>query len=331
MTFKRYGICLSLPALFWCIASPAGLGAAGRGNPVQVRTAPEVGFDFTPGRLQITIGGKDFATYIFSHPKVLRPFFASVKTPAGIQATRNFPPVEGVDDMDHDVMHPGIWLAFGDISGRDYWRNKCRVEHELFSENPRGGAGKGTFTVRNFYQDEKGDRKILEVCKYTVLARPNHTILIYDSTFSSAGEDFYLGDQEEMGLGIRVNTKIAERYGGMITNADGLKTAKKCWSQASAWIDYSGEVEGTKIGMMVMPNPANFRPTWYHARDYGYVAANPFGRKSMEKGEADKTWVKKGQQFRYGNGIAIYSAPGGTEIDHAAIYKDYLGAIGAGK
>jgi hypothetical protein len=290
-----------------------------------------VAFKFVPGQLQITIGGKDFATYVFSHPKVTRPFFMSVKTPSGIQATRNFPPVQGVDDVDHDTFHPGIWHSFGDISGRDYWRNKCKVEHELFSEAPQGGPGRGTFTVRNYYQDEQGNRKVLELCKYTILARPGYTLLIQDSSFSSTEEDFYFGDQEEMGFGMRVNTKIAERYGGTMVNADGLKGAKACWSQASAWIDYSGVVEGTRIGMTLMPDPANFRASWYHARDYGLIVANPFGRKSMEKGEADKTSVKKGQSFRYRNGVAIHSGPEGAPADPGALYKAYLEAIGSRK
>jgi hypothetical protein len=290
-----------------------------------------VAFKFAPGKLQITIDGKDFATYSFSDPKIARPYFAQVKTPSGIQATRTFPPVQGVDDVDHDTMHPGIWHSFGDISGRDYWRNKCKTEHELFAEAPQGGPGKGTFTVRNYYQDDKGNRKVLEVCKYTILARPGFTILIQDSTFSSAEEDFYFGDQEELGIGIRVNTKIAERYGGAMVNADGLKGAKACWSQASAWIDYSGVVDGTRIGMTIMPDPGNFRASWFHARDYGVIVANPFGRKSMEKGEADKTVVKKGQKFHYGNGIAIYSGPEGTPVDPGAMYKVYLEAIGARK
>ena len=28
---------------------------------------------------------------------------------------------------DHPTMHPGLWLAFGDINGADFWRNKGRV------------------------------------------------------------------------------------------------------------------------------------------------------------------------------------------------------------
>lgn len=312
-------------ALAVCLAAEPKLGPRDRSKRPP---AAEVGFKFAPSRLQITIAGKEFATYVFGHSKIPRPFFAFVNTPSGVQATRNFPPVEGVDDMDHDTYHPGIWLAFGDVSGSDYWRNKCKVEHELFSEDPQGGPGKGSFTVRNFYQDANGNRKILEICKYTILARPQYTLLIYDSTFSSDEEDFYFGDQEELGLGIRVNTKIAERHGGMVTNADGLKTAKTCWGQPSDWIDYSGVVDGITIGMMIMPSPKNFRPSWYHARAYGFVAANPFGRKAMGKGEEDKTWVRKGEKFHYGNGVAVYSAREGQKIDHQAIYREYLKALG---
>jgi len=81
--------------------------------------------------------------------------------------------------------------------------------------------------------------------------------------------------------------------------------------------------------MMLMPDPANFRPSWFHARDYGLIVANPFGRKSMEKGEADRTVVKKGQQFRYRNGVAIHSGPEGKPADCGAMYRAYLEAIGS--
>ncbi len=331
MKLKRSGVWARPRALVAGAALGLFLWIFPEAGRSQAGAMPDVGFRFVPGRLQITVGGRDFAVYVFSHPKVTRPFFQSVKTPSGIQATRNFPPVDGVDDTDHDTMHPGIWLAFGDLSGRDYWRNKCKVEHELFAENPQGGAGRGAFTVRNYYLDESGGRRVLEVCEYTILARAAYTILIQDSVFSSDQEDFFFGDQEEMGLGIRVNTRIAERYGGLITNADGVAKARECWGKASAWIDYSGEVDGTRIGLMIMPDPANFRASWYHARDYGLIVANPFGRQSMGHGEADRTRVKKGEQFRYRNGVAVYSAPAGTKVDRAAIYRDFLAALGGGR
>ena len=30
----------------------------------------------------------------------------------------------------HPVMHPGLWIGFGDIHGQDYWRLKARVEND---------------------------------------------------------------------------------------------------------------------------------------------------------------------------------------------------------
>ena len=44
------------------------------------------------------------------------------------------------------------------------------------------------------------------------------------------------------------------------------------------WVDYWGEVEGDTVGIAIFDHPDNLRhPTTWHARDYGLVAANPFG------------------------------------------------------
>lgn len=293
---------------------------------------PVVGFRFRPGKLVISIGEKPFATYVYSDPDIPRPYFAHVKTPSGIQATRNHPPIAGKDEMDHAGYHPGLWLAFGDISGNDYWRLKAKVEHEMFVGEPKGGPGRGTFTVRNYYLNAKDNtRMILEVCRYTIVAFPSCYMLIYDSTFSSEQGDFCFGDQEEFGLGIRVNTAIAVRYGGHITNAEGLMDEKQVWGKASDWCDYSGVVDDTLIGMTIMPDPRNFRRSWYHARNYGFIAANPFGRKAMKQGPESKVAVKKGEKFRLGYGVSMYSAAKGGKVDRGAIYQRYLKEIGVRK
>src|SRR4051794_11817499 len=83
-------------------------------------------------RLLVRIKGSDFATYVWNDPTVKRPYFAHIHSPRGAQVTRTFPPVEGRDATDHATMHPGLWLAFGDISGTDFWRNKGVVRHFEF-------------------------------------------------------------------------------------------------------------------------------------------------------------------------------------------------------
>jgi len=291
-----------------------------------------VDFKYVPTGLQITIGGKPFASYYTGTSKIPRPYFA--KTPSGIQVTRHHPPIEGKDSTDHSTYHPGIWLTFAGINGNDYWRLKKKTEHEMFIGTPEGGLGRGTFTVSNFYLDSldaSGNRVAHELCKYTIVARPDYYLLIYDSTISSDEHDLVFGDDQEYGLGIRVQTPIEERYGGQILNADGLKGAKKLYGKVTDWCDYSGVMDGKLIGMTVMPDPKNFRPSWFHARDYGLIAANPFGRKGVAGGEKSEVLVKKGEKFHLGFGIAIYSAPKGGKVDRDAMYADYLKQIGAKK
>ena len=139
---------------------------------------------------------------------------------------------------------------------------------------------------------------------------------------------FTFGDQEELGLGIRVNTKISVQYGqGHITNAEGLKDGKEVWGKASNWVDYSGPIGDKYIGMAIMPDPTNFRRSWFHARDYGFNAANPFGRHAMTKGEKSAVTVQKGENFHLGFGILIYCTPAGTRTDIETAYQDYLKVV----
>jgi len=295
---------------------------------------PDVDFQLMPGKVMIKIGGEPFATYFFEEDDPPRPFFAHVKSPSGIQATRNFPPIKGKDPTDHDKWHPGIWLAFGDISGNDYWRADAKVEHEMFLEKPKGGKGMGTFTVSNYYREQgTDDRLVHEICQYKILAYEDCYMILYDSIFSSDKTDFYFGDQEEMGLGIRVATPITVEYGkGHIYNAKGDVDEDGVWGYRggqSDWVDLSGVIDDTYVGMMVMPDPRNFRGSWYHARDYGFVAANPFGKKAMFDGsgkdiEKSKTVVKKGEKFHLGFGIAVYSKPDENSVDRDDIYIKYL-------
>ncbi|MDA1180541.1 MAG: PmoA family protein, partial [Planctomycetota bacterium] len=289
----------------------------------------DVDFKLHPGQLEIVVDKKPFANYFFQSEETPRPFFANVKTPSGIQATRNHPPIQDKDPVDHDTYHPGIWLAFGDMSGHDSWRLKAKVQHEEFVEQPQGGRGEGTFTVRNRYLSNDGKQAVCEeLCKYSIIPDGKGTYLIYDSLFSSDKADFSFGDQEELGAGLRINTQVSVKFGkGHMTNAEGLKDGDQVWGKQSDWLDYSGLVDSTYVGIAIMPSPQNFRRSWYHARDYGFVAANPFGREAMKAGEKSVVTVKKGEKFRLGFGFYIYSDESGQPVDIGAAYQQYLKRI----
>ena len=288
--------------------------------------APTVGFRGKPGEAVLTVAGKPVATYRYADKKVLRPYLAHVETTGGIQVTRNLPPVEGVDRTDHATMHPGIWMAFGDLDGEDFWRNKGRVVHEAFVEEPTGSPGKGQFAVRNRYERANGEPVCHEVCRITFLIRPRGYLLLWDSTFS-ADREFYFGDQEEMGLGLRVATPINVVNGGTIIDSRGRKNGEGIWGKTADWCDYSGTVDGRKIGMTLMCHPANFRSSWMHARDYGLILANPFGRKAFTKGEPSKVIVAPGEELRLRYGVLLHNGRQDAPLDLKAAYEDYLQLI----
>jgi methane monooxygenase PmoA-like len=255
--------------------------------------------------LQIRIDGRAFADYVFRDDKVVRPYFARLIAPNGIQATRNFPPLAGVDATDHDTMHPGLWLAFGDISGTDFWRNKARVEHVEFVEEPSAAGAGGSFAVRNRYLS--GQKLICqELCRVRLAAGQYGSWIVIDSEFSGPNE-FWFGDQEEMGLGVRVATPLAVKNGGRLTNSDDLSGEKQVWGKQADWCDYSGQIDGQELGILVVPHPANFRRSWFHARDYGFVAANPFGRQAFTKGEKSRVVVAPGESLRLRFAVLVHS------------------------
>jgi hypothetical protein len=300
-------------------------------SPVKADDAPKVDFHRETGRVRITVAGKPMATYVYSDPTITRPFFESLHAPGGVQVSRNNPPIEGKDPIDHPTFHPGLWLAFGDLDGADSWRLKARVEHEAFVEEPSGRPGEGTFAVRNRYLAADGKATICrETCRYSILVRPSGYLLISASEFRSDDRHFAFGDQEEMGFGVRVATPLIVKNGGRILNSHGLKDGKEVWGKPAAWCDFSGTIDGRHVGVTVMPDPYNFRPSWFHARDYGLLVANPFGRKAMTKGEPSRVVVTRGEPFQLGFAVLLHASDDPREPDLAAVYRDYFARMNPG-
>lgn len=283
--------------------------------------AGEFAVEQTADRLATTRGGKPVATYVFRDEKIPRPHFANLHTLDGRKVTRNHPPIAGLDATDHDTMHPGLWLAFGDISGQDFWRNKARIEHVRFIEPPVVKKDRLTFATENLLRKTNGAPLCSLNNRFTLIAQTNAWLLIWDATFFSTDNDIVFGDQEEMGFGARVATGITEKNGGLITSSSGLKTAKSTWGQAAEWCDYSGTMDGQKLGITLMAGPGNFRPSWWHNRDYGLMVANPFGREAMKQGDQSPLNVKRGESFRLRFAAAIHQ---GNGAQPALLYQAFL-------
>ncbi len=306
------------------------------GPQLAVAREPEVTFAAERGQLQVRLAGENVATYVFEDETITRPFFAHVRAPGGIQVTRNHPPRPD-DAQDHATFHPGMWLAFGDLGGHDFWRLKAKVMHAGFVEKPSGGMGRGGFAVRNRYLSEDGKQTVCtEVCRVTLHAQPEGYVLVWDSAFSSDDADFTFGDQEEMGLGVRLATPIAvaNKTGGRILDSAGRRDGAGIWGKSAEWCDYSGTISGKQVGVLVVPDPASFRSSWWHARDYGLLVANPFGRQALTGGEKSSVVVRRGETLRLRFGLLIHAtalpkSDAEARFDPAAAARDVLALLKA--
>jgi hypothetical protein len=288
--------------------------------------AGESGFAFAhqAGRIAITHSGQPVATFVFQDEAILRPYFANLFAPSGIRVTRRHPPIAGQDATDHDTMHPGVWLAFGDINGQDFWRNKARIEHVRFIQPPAISPDGLTFATECRLLAADGQPLCSLTNRYTILAaQTNAWLLIWDATFRSDEAEVVFGDQEEMGLGVRLATGLTEKDGAIISSSTGERTAARTWGRTYDWCDYSGVIAGARAGVTLMSHPANFRPSWFHNRDYGLMVANPFGRQAFGKGELSRVVVKKGAPLRLQFGVLVH-ASGESAMDLGAGYRSFV-------
>jgi len=78
---------------------------------------------------------------------------------------------------------------------------------------------------------------------------------------------------------MRLKGKLGQ---GHIVNSAGVRDGQT-WGKRADWCDYYGPVGGKTVGIAIFDHPQNPRhPTWWHVRDYGLFAANPFGQHDFE-------------------------------------------------
>jgi len=278
----------------------------------------------TEDRLVISCDGAAVGDFVFADRVVRRPGFQNLHAPDGTKVTRRHPPEPGKDATDHADMHPGLWMGFGDISGEDFWRNKGTIRHDQFVESPAVRSGRLEWSTASTLVSSTGMELARQTARFTLARKDQAYLLTWEADFVPLIDGFSFGDQEEMGLGVRVATPLTEKSGGLIVTSTGDRSAKATWGKSYAWCDYSGTIDGRRAGVAIVPYPQNFRPCWWHNRDYGVFVANPFGRKALTQGAASRVDVPRGESFSLRFAVLLHSGPAESPFDVAAACRRFL-------
>src|SRR5207253_59916 len=101
-----------------------------------------------------------------------------------------------------------------------------------------------------------------------------------------------------------------------------------CWGLRSAWVDYSGSLGGKTVGVALLDHPKNPVPASWHARDYGLLTANPFGRKESKfpdaKESSELVNIPGGEHLKFRYGVLLHDgdARSGKVAEHYVTFKN---------
>ena len=280
--------------------------------------------------VRIEVDGKLFTEYMTKGTQ--RPCFYPVLGENGAEITRPYPLKEGSKE-DHPH-HSSIWLAHGGVNGVDFWSNgadKGRIENTELSDLKASGSS-ASFTAKSKWVKPNGEVTLTDERHLTVTALPDGGRQFdWLVTFTAPNADATFEDTKEGSMAIRVAPTMPVKGGkGHILTSEGIKDVK-AWGTKANWVAYYGpDPKGDAITITMMDAPGNLRhPTWWHVRDYGLFAANPFGQHDFEKGKENKTKgnyvLAKGQSFTQHYRILIQKGEPDTAKLNAA-YEAFAGA-----
>ena len=118
---------------------------------------------------------------------------------------------------------------------------------------------------------------------------PGRLIVVDIDLHASFGPVIF-GDTKEGAFAIRLADSMSEKSGdGQMVNAEGKRGMNEVWGHRSKWVDYTGTVDSEKLGVAIFDAASNPRhPVYWHSRDYGLFALNPFGQHSFDPAQPEK-------------------------------------------
>jgi hypothetical protein len=268
-----------------------------------------------------------------------KPIFWPLHAPGGIPLTRAWPMEPAGPGSSHDHPHQkSAWFCHGEViaqglkpeqpgageRGIDFWsegKGHGRIVCVAVARLPEGVAG---IQTRNEWRTAGGEKILEEARRITLHDLGTARLFVLEIDLSAPVYPIIFGDTKEGALGVRVADALCEKKPGQGTlrDAQGREHERAIWGQQAAWCDYSGPVQGQVVGITLMDDPKNPYPACWHARSYGLLAANPFGRGRSGfpavRGRTDRVRLALGEHLHLRYGILLHrgDANSGQVAEH---------------
>lgn len=235
--------------------------------------------------LELRLVGETFARYdVTTGPN--KPFFYPVFAPGQAQVVRGFPIEPKLGETNDHPHHQGMWFTHGSVNGEDFWSlSQSKTTHTGFANLISGPIYCG-FTAGTAWIGKNGSTIARDTREVRAYILDGARVMDLTITVRPEGAPLVFGDTKEGSFGLRLADSMRLRGGGgHIVNSEGI-TDGATWGKRARWVDYYGPVGDRVVGVAILDHPSSFRhPTYWHVRDYGLFAANPFGVHDFEPGK----------------------------------------------
>jgi hypothetical protein len=294
-------------------------------------------------RVRVEIDGKPFTDYVLRGGEAMKPYLHPLRSATGKIVTRHFP-MEKVEGEPTDHPHQrGLWFAHDSVNGFDFWNNEANyttpIRGKILVDKitaAKSGKKAGSIAAKLSWIDPHDVKLLDQSLQMTFQSDPMLRIIDFDITLTAVTKVTF-GDSKDGTFGLRIAPVLQEAasgghgsvsslpHTGVISNAEGMEHEKAVWGKPSNWMDYSGEIEGEKLGIAIFDHPANSRRARWHVRAYGLFAANPFGLGTFtgDKSQNGSVTLDPGGALRFRYRVVIH--PGGAKsAGLAKLWEQYV-------
>jgi hypothetical protein len=313
-----------LPVL---VAAIAVVGVSAQGPQARQSTVA-IRHDAAKKQYVVDIGGRPFTAYCYGPEFEDKPVFYPVISPNGVRVNREFPMVAKVpgESTDHPH-HQSLFFAYDEVNGTNFWnpeKTGRRIEHRAATPHS------DRLDIEKTWKDKDGQPVLEETDAVTfggtAEGRATDVFWIDQAIALRASVPVTMGDTKEGAFGIRLNDTLKEAGGsGRYVNAEGLETSANVWGKTSSWVAIRGLVTSTDatfpvtVAIFAHPSGLNHPPYW-HARDYGLFAVNPFARHGYDPKAPERiTRLAAGEQLKLRYRLAVYTG----EVAKARLDQDF--------
>lgn len=257
----------------------------------------------TGSKINITIDGKFFTSYIFSEDEKY-PFFYPVNGPISGGS---------VTSMRNAVYphHSSLFFGCDMVNGGNYWQEGLErgriISHNAVVEKEGGDS---VIITDECIWSRPGALSPISDTRIIVITAPSKSVYQIDVEINMKMLlDVTIMKTNHSLFSARMAADLAVTNGGTIVNAEGALSEKGTFGKRSAWIDFYGKRGDVYEGLAIFQHPSNpWYPSPWFTRDYGFISPTP-----MFWPENDRNiFLSKGTELKLRYRVLVHS---GNHID----------------